>query len=591
VNKLSNFYRELRRRRVFSVVALYTVAAWALIQVGDLAIDAGMLSGLSLRNLFVLAIIGFPLALIAGWFYDISRKGVVRTAPRGASESFMVSLQLKDYLLLLVLAVVWGGAYVYVHTPPPVNKSIAVMPFENRGNDPENASFALGIHDDLMTQLQRIGDLKLIASSSIAKMDTDASVQIIGLKLGATYIMKGTVERVLDRIRVNVVLIEAAEEQQAWAGSFDRELSASNLFNIRDEITSAITKNLQSVLSPAEESRVFDLPTANMQAYRLFSRGRQLMAIRLKKELQQALKAFNQAVEIDPEFALAWVGVADSSYLLAANRFDDTQDNIRPAIDKALALNDQLGEAYVSLGMQYAREQNLEQAEIAFQKGIELSPNYAQAYHWSTFAFEKGAETLKKALALEEKSAVLDPLSPIVLLNIADLLRNLGRYDEALDRYKQQVEFHPDYYLAYRRIGEFLIEYGHLAEGILWFRKAMEIEPENLMNYTFLAGSYMHFGDFETVANIREERVEKNDSKDFQLLILDFITLMSQGRSGELPVLLDEFPAEIAELPFTSAWQASVDLIAGDLQSAGQNLLRSQSKPVRCLPVIMPVSC
>ena len=390
---------------------------------------------------------------------------------------------------------------------------------------------------------------------------------------------------------VNVVLIEAAEEQQAWAGSFDRELSATNLFSIRDEITSAIAKNLQSVLSPAEEARVFDLPTANMQAYRLFSRGRQLMAIRLKKELQQALKAFNQAVEIDPEFALAWVGVADSSYLLAANRFDDTQDNIRPAIDKALALNDQLGEAYVSLGMQYAREQNLEQAEIAFQKGIELSPNYAQAYHWSTFAFEKGAETLKKALALEEKSAVLDPLSPIVLLNIADLLRNLGRYDEALDRYKQQVEFHPDYYLAYRRIGEFLIEYGHLAEGILWFRKAMEIEPENLMNYTFLAGSYMHFGDFETVANIREERVEKNDSKDFQLLILDFITLMSQGRSGELPVLLDEFPAEIAELPFTSAWQASVDLIAGDLQSAGQNLLRSQSKPVRCLPVIMPVSC
>ena len=153
MNSLLNFYRELRRRRVFSVVALYMVAAWAVIQVGDLAIDAGMLSGLSLRNLFVLAIIGFPLALIAGWFYDISRKGVVRTAPVGADKLFSGTLQLKDYLLLLVLAVVWAGAYVYVHTPPPVNKSIAVMPFENRGNDPENASFALGIHDDLMTQL------------------------------------------------------------------------------------------------------------------------------------------------------------------------------------------------------------------------------------------------------------------------------------------------------------------------------------------------------------------------------------------------------------------------------------------------------
>jgi len=431
VNNFLNFYRELRRRRVFSVVILYAIAAWAVIQVGDLAIDAGMLAGLSLRNLFVLAIIGFPLALIAGWFYDISRKGVVRTAPRGADESFEAYLQLKDYLLLFVLAVVWGGAYVYVHTPPPVNKSIAVMPFENRGNDPENASFALGIHDDLMTQLQRIGDLKLITGSSIAKMDADASVRIAGLKLGATYIMKGTVERVLDRIRVNVVLIEAAEEQQAWAGSFDRELSATNLFSIRDEITSAITKNLQSVLSPVEETRIFDLPTADMQAYRLYSRGRQLMTNRNKKELRQALKAFNQAVEIDPEFALAWVGVADSSYLLAPFDFDNIRENVRPAIERALELNDQLGEAYISLGMVYATEQKMEQAEIAFQKGIALSPNYAQAYHWYIFAFE-GPENLEKNLALMQKAALLDPLtsaagSPARSRSSPDAQRSLGR--------------------------------------------------------------------------------------------------------------------------------------------------------------------
>ena len=133
------------------------------------------------------------------------------------------SLQPKDYLLLLVLLVIWSGAYVYVHTPPVVEKSIAVMPFENRGNDPENANFAFGIHDDLMTQLGRIQDLKLIAQSSVNKIDPEASVQNTGLRLGAAYIMKGTVERVLDRIRVSVVLVEAAEAQQAWAGSFDRE--------------------------------------------------------------------------------------------------------------------------------------------------------------------------------------------------------------------------------------------------------------------------------------------------------------------------------------------------------------------------------
>ena len=103
MNKFSRYYRELRRRRVFSVVALYTVAAWAVIQVGDLAIDAGLLAGLTLRNLFVLALTGFPLVLIAGWFYDITKRGVVRTAPAGADRSFKTALQLKDYLLLLVL--------------------------------------------------------------------------------------------------------------------------------------------------------------------------------------------------------------------------------------------------------------------------------------------------------------------------------------------------------------------------------------------------------------------------------------------------------------------------------------------------------
>ncbi len=158
------------------MVALYAIAAWGVIQVGDLAIEAGMLAGLTLRNLFILAIIGFPLVLIVGWFYDITRHGVVRTAPEGSGESFKGSLRLKDYLILFVLVVIWSGAYVYVHAPAVVARSIAVLPFENRGNDPENANFALGIHDDLMTQLQRIGDLKLIAASSVAKIDLDAPV-------------------------------------------------------------------------------------------------------------------------------------------------------------------------------------------------------------------------------------------------------------------------------------------------------------------------------------------------------------------------------------------------------------------------------
>ena len=160
-----SLFSELKRRQVFGVVALYAVASWAVIEAGDMAIGSGMISGLTTGNLFTLALIGFPLVLIAGWFYDITRKGVFRTAPASAGDSFNASLGTRDYSLLVTLMAIWAGACSYAHTPPAVEKSIAVMPFENRGNDPENAHFAFGIHDDLMTQLQRIGDLKLIAAS------------------------------------------------------------------------------------------------------------------------------------------------------------------------------------------------------------------------------------------------------------------------------------------------------------------------------------------------------------------------------------------------------------------------------------------
>jgi TolB-like protein/Flp pilus assembly protein TadD len=555
------------------VVVLYTVAAWAVIQVGDLAIDAGLLVGLTLRNLFVLTLTGFPLVMIAGWFYDITRHGVVRTAPEGSDESFKESLQLKDYLLLFVLVVLWSGAYVYVHTPPSVEKSIAVLPFENRGNDPENANFALGIHDDLMTQLQRIGDLKLIAGSSVSKTDLDAPVETTGQRLGATYIMKGTVERVLDRIRVSVVLIVAAEAQQAWAGSFDRELSAVNLFSIRDEITSAITENLQAVLSPAEQALVFDLPTESMKAYRLYSRGRQLLSTRRTKDIQQALQAFNLAVEIDPDFALGWVGVADTNFLLSLKGIAGAWENFEPAIDKALALNDQLGEAWVSLGMLYNETEKPEEAEAAYLKAIELSPNYAQAYHWYTTLFHR-TEYLEKNLALMQKAAQLDPLSSIISINIADGLDQLGRYDEALDQYYQQLELVPDYHLTYRMLGKLLIDYGHVAEGILVFRKLLELEPDNAWHYTFLAGSYLHLGDYETVTSMRYNRNQKFGTTDIPLLVLDFRTLSAQGRVGDLPALLDGIPPEIAEMPFVFGWNAIVQLFVGDLQAARENLLK-----------------
>lgn len=569
------FFSELRRRRVFAVVALYAVAAWAVIEVGDMAIDAGMIAGLSTRNLFTLALIGLPLALIAGWFYDISRNGIVRTAPAGADDSFRTSLQFKDYLLLLALVVVWSGAYVWVHTPAPVDKSIAVLPFENRGNDPENAQFAFGLHDDLMTHLQRIQDLTLIASSSVEKLNPDTSDRNVGITLGAAYIMKGSVERVLDRIRVNVVLIEAAEEKQAWAGSFDRELSAVNLFDIRDEITSAITENLRAVVSPEAASRVFGvLPTSSLEAYNLYVRGRQLAATRHGEKIKQALQLFERAVEIDPEFALAWVGLGDTSFWLGNGGFIDpveSREKMRQAIEKALALDDQLGEAYASLAMLHYDSGETEQAAEACEKSKKLSPNYARTWHYCGTVMAFGA-TAEEQLAMTYHAARLDPLDTALQLNIAIKLWWMGRNDEALEQFRHVLQTDPDYHHTYRWLGYLRKSQGQLAEAVRLYRRALELNPGYSIAEFDLAIVYQELGEFAALRDIARQIADSpNLSGDFREFWFTGIDAWTSLRQGDWAAALER----MAEVPLDSWSQGhlaqhmtTVHLAAGNLQEA-----------------------
>ncbi len=584
LNKLTHFYHELRRRRVFGVVALYAVAAWAVIEIGDMAISSGLVSGLTTRNLFTLALIGFPLVLIAGWFFDVTRNGVFRTAPATVGESYGASLQVKDYLLLTIMLAIWSGAYVYVHTPPPVEKSIAVMPFENRGNDPENAHFAFGIHDDLMTQLQRIGDLTLIAAPSVRAIDPDTPIQQAALKLGVAYIMKGSVERILDRIRVNVVLLDAAHEQQTWAGSYDRELSAINLFDIRDEITKAITGELQAILSPAEQSRVFDLPTTSLEANSHYARGRQLLVNRQPEELVQAMQEFEAAVEIDPDFALAWTGIADAALLLfsagamSLTEYGETQDR---AVMKALSLNDRLGEVWVAYGDSLVRAgaSNLEESHAAlaaFEKAIELAPNYALAYHRYAMNLD-GLEQTERRLALYRKAIQLDPMTPVYQNNLAAALRVLGREAEAMQLYTHLLESNPEFPFVYASIAGLHATGGGIAEAIQWASEGLQLAPAHAALLSDLAGYYVSLELWDQVAQVRQLMVERLDPGDYRLPILDFDILMRQlDWQGALEAL-EAFPAQYSEHPYVVALTGRVHFDMGNMQEAGNYWARLEN--------------
>jgi tetratricopeptide (TPR) repeat protein len=497
VDRIRRFISEVGRRRVLATTALYIVAAWVAIQVADLSIEAGLLHW-PLRAVFVAAFLGFPIALIIAWFYDITRKGIVRTPPVGAPESLDRSLGKKDYVLLASLAAIWVVANVLIYTPAPADRSIAILPFENRGHDPQGADLAFGVRLDLHSQLEMLGDVRIIALSSTDNVDASLPVSAIAEQLGAAYIMKGTVERVLDQFRVSVTLIDASRDERTWSGSWDRQLDLASLFDIRDDLAAGITSNLRAVLSPQEQERLQRRPTANFEAYQLYLLGRQRMAKRSTGALAEAVDYFERAAELDPDFVLAWVGLAESSYLhmlYSSLPENEWLPKIDMATKRTLELDRLSGEAHAILAMLENYRGDDVAAEKAFLRAIELNPGYATAYHWYG-SFLSMQDREEEALRLKTQALELDPLSANTHLAVGGSLRALGRFDEALERFLKAIEIDPDVPGSYERVAEINYNvYGRLDEAVVWQMRAIARDEGDMMAPARLGLIYLDLGD------------------------------------------------------------------------------------------------
>jgi TolB-like protein/Tfp pilus assembly protein PilF len=497
VGSIGQFINETGRRRVLPTVALYIVAAWVTIQVADMAIDAGILRW-QLRDVFVAAFVGFPVALILSWFYDVSRQGLKRTPPRDADAGFDRSLRRRDYLLIGSLAAAWVVAVLIIHTPAPVDKSIAILPFENRGHDPQGADLAFGVRLDLHTQLEKLQDIKIIARESADTIDRDLPVPEIARTLGVAFIMKGTVERILDRVRVSVSLIDA-QSGQAWSFVYDDELDVASLFDIRDQIAGQITTSLRAELTPQETQRIKTRPTEDFAAYQAYLLGKKRMELRSTESLADAVEYFLQAVELDPQFALAWTNLAYSHYLHMqyANLPElEAYTRMEAALDRAFELDDQLGEAYAVLSiLQYLHYADGAAGISSLERALELNPNDASAHLWYGGRLI-GKGRVDEGLAHQERALELDPLSPVVNLNFGMSLRDLGRFDEAMALFETAVRSEEGFPGAYERIGELQrFVYGRFDEAVVWQRKGIALDPAEPMGSLFLGLIYLDLGD------------------------------------------------------------------------------------------------
>ena len=602
-----SLYHELKRRNVFRVCAAYIVFAWLIIQVAETIFPLFGFDDGPARLVVIVLAIGFVPVLVFSWAFELTPQGLKRDNEVDPELSITPHTGKKldrMILVMLVFALAYFAFDKFILDPRRVvdltesatragaeqareearlgmfnDKSIAVLPFVNRSENKQDEYFTDGMHDELLTRLSRIGALKVISRTSVMRYrDTEKTIPEIARELSVATILEGCVQRSGDQVRINVQLIDAHTDEHLWAEIYDRELTAENLFAIQSEISTEIANALQATLSPEEESRVYDLPTSSMEAYNYYLRGRQLMASRRKVDLETAYSEFEQAADIDPNFALAWVGVADVGHLLfeigVFDRFEHPEMH-KQAIEKALAINDQLGEAYASLAFYYGDLRERAKQETAMLKAIELNPNYAQAYHWYA-NIQTGPDRDEKRLQLLYKAAQLDPLSSIVQINIASALNRLGRGEEARQQLQQLSQMDPDFASTYDMLGNIDASNGQLAKAVQWYRKAMQLDPGNGRTMESAAMTFLALGDYKAVADIREDMDEHLGSDSLQIAITDFNVFVAQAKWQDVIGLLDELPPQAHALPIVSWGYANAYMFSRDFQKAHEYVLKDK---------------
>ncbi|MDX1555525.1 MAG: hypothetical protein R3212_05815 [Xanthomonadales bacterium] len=441
------FFRELKRRKVYRVAAGYAAVAFVVVQVVDLMMPAFALSTSTYRWVVILALLGFPVAVLLAWVFEITPEGVRVTQSDGAPGSVQPGRRrlTLEVAVMTILVVALGSLSWYLagRLGPASSiegRSLAVLPFESIGEE-SSPSIVDGIHDDLLTRLSNIGSLRVIAASSVLQYrNSDKSGPQIASELGVALLVEGGVQRLGDQVKVNVKLVDPHTATQIWAEGFVYELTAGNLFSIQAEIVQQIAQALDARLTAQEQGSVEAMPTQDLEAYRLVVEGTTLLRARQEPEMREALARFREAADLDPDFAMAWVGVANALYELVDYGFDMPADSVNQALSAAATaheLDPDLPEALVALGIIDYLRQDGPAALRRLERAIELRPNYAEAFSKISWVGQiLGKPDMAYEAAVE--AVALDPQAVESRANLALLTLIRGDGEAALSILRPQ---------------------------------------------------------------------------------------------------------------------------------------------------------
>jgi TolB-like protein/Tfp pilus assembly protein PilF len=437
---MTGFFEEVKRRKVYRVAVAYIIVAGGVIQLASAAFPAWELPNWALRLVIVLLLIGFPIALILAWAFDVTPEGI-RSTPSAATPR---THRRRNVIMLVatgVMASAIAGFFLLprISSARKIDKSIAVLPFENLSDDKENAYFADGIQDDVLTNLSKIGDLKVISRTSVMPYRGKTSnVREIGKALGVATILEGSVRRIGNRVRVNVQLINAENDEHMWAEHYDRD--KNDVFAIQTDLAQKIANELRAKLSPSEKQQIERKPTENGEAYLAFVQAHNLQnAYEDFEKLKQSEQLYERAISLDPNFALAFARYSqlESWILRNFDRTPERREKSRTLAERALQLQPDLPEAHLALGFSYYYGDDnydaaLEQFEIA-QRGL---PNESEGY-LAIGAIQRRQGKWAESTANLEKAASLNPKDVWPLQNLVfnyQMLRNFDAANKTIDR-------------------------------------------------------------------------------------------------------------------------------------------------------------
>jgi TolB-like protein len=541
-----NFFTELKRRNVYKVAIAYAVVAWLLIQVATQVFPFFEIPNWVVRLVVLVIIVGFPIALIIAWAFELTPEGLKRTEfadklPKKSSGS-----RVWLYVVVLAGAISVSLFFLGRYTAPTkltgstntAVKSIAVLPFANLSEDKANAYFAEGIQEEILTRLAKIADLKVIARTSTQQYQSKPrDLSEIAKQLGVANILEGSVQKVADEVRVNVQLVHAASESHLWADTYDRKLI--DVFGVESEIAKAIAEALQAKLTGSEQRALAVKPTNNSEAYDAYLRGLAFdaRASTTPEELQKAVGFYERAVQLDPAFALAWARLSRANAKTYFGGLDKTparRDAAERALNAAQKLQPNSPETLLAQAYyQYWVLRDYELAKATFGRVLELLPGSSEVPAALALIARRQGHW-DESVAYWEQTLVLDPRNTQWLEGAAQTYAMLRQFPAALKTYDRVLDIIPNDPDTLASEAKIYQAEGNLEQAGKLLAGVNAQTPS--INAFLTKGNQLflerHFD--EAIRLIHNRLTEYRDLPDFERLFNPFFLLLAQEYAGDI---------------------------------------------------------